>query len=107
MKTKINTSVCGPGTAYGLNLQAIYKFLQNIDPRLNPGCAETKERLVRAMGRVEVVLAVLDKDLNENQYILLHARDVYHQLEKKDRELWPKTQPSEPETSPPTTTVDP
>lgn len=96
-----------PSTACGLNLQAIYKFLQNIDPRLNPGCAETKERLVRAMGRVEVVLAVLDKDLNENQYILLHARDVYHQLEKKDRELWPKTPSSEPETSPPTTTVDP
>lgn len=88
-----------PSTALGLNMSALYNFLQNLDPRIHPGCIETKERMVRAKGRIEVVLAILDKDLEENQYILLHARDVYHQLEKKEKELWPKPASSAPTTA--------
>jgi hypothetical protein len=63
------------------DLNAIYKQLRNADPRLNPTHAESPERLQRAKCKVEMVLTVLDKRLRENQYILIHARDVYKQLE--------------------------
>lgn len=83
-----------PTTCRHMDLPRIYKYLQNLDPRLNPMHGTDPEKAHRALLKVEVILTILDKRLFENQYILLHARDVYHQLENLKKSL--KGQPCEP-----------
>ena len=88
-----------PTTCRQMDLPRIYKYLQNCDPRLNPMHGTDPEKAHRALLKVEVILTILDKRLFENQYILLHARDVYHQLEDLKKSLKPG--PADPVSSPP------
>ena len=76
-----------PTTCRQMDLPRIYKYLQNCDPRLNPMHGTDPEKAHRALLKVEVILTILDNRLFENQYILLHARDVYHQLEDLKKTL--------------------
>lgn len=81
------------------DLGAVYRGVAACDPRLNPTLT-TREYLVRAQQRIDLILSVVVKDSPTPAYIVAHARDVRRQIDKH-RELlkqsWTVELPAGPE----------